>query len=56
MDFADGSLQRQYENYRKRLEMIKTVGLHKEVAERELTDVLNNLSIIFSLMCGQLMF
>ena len=43
MDLADGSLQWQYENYRKRLEVIKTVGLHKEVAERELTDVLNNL-------------
>lgn len=42
MDLADGSLQQHYKSYRKRLEMAKTVGLDKEVAERDLTDALNN--------------
>ena len=42
MDLADGSLQWQYENYGKRLEMIKTVSLHEEVTHRELTDALPN--------------
>ena len=60
---ADGSIQWQYENYGKCLEMMKTVSLHKEVTHRELTDALTNLSKdleflqsgISSLICGQLM-
>lgn len=41
---TDGSLQQQYGSYKKRLEMAKVVGLHKEVAKKDLTAVLNDLS------------
>ena len=44
MDLADGSFQQQYESYKKRLEKTKTVGLQREAAEKELTNVLHNLS------------
>lgn len=44
VDLADGSLQQQYESYRKRLEKAKMVGLDRGVAGRDLTNVLHNLS------------
>ena len=40
MDLADGSLQKQYEEYRKRLKTVEMVALSRQSACRELEEVL----------------
>lgn len=40
VDLADGSLQKQYEEYKKRLEKAKVIALNRQVAYKELEEVL----------------
>lgn len=40
VDLADGSLQKQYEEYKKRLEKAKVIALNHQVAYQELEEVL----------------
>jgi len=44
LDLSDGSLQEQYDNYKKRLERAKTVGLDKESIVQDLICVLNEVT------------
>lgn len=40
VNLADGSLQKQYEEYKKRLEKAKVIALNRQVADKELEEVL----------------
>ena len=40
VNLADGSLQKQYEEYKNRLEKAKVIALNRQVADKELEEVL----------------
>ena len=44
VDLTDGSLQEKYADYKKRLEMVKNVGLCEENMVQDLNDVVSNIN------------